>query len=211
MKLKIAVVVGPENAGKSWVLKSLVQEMSLYEIDNFMIRPVAWPESEDLKPFGFEVKRHPIGAKRDWGIGWRLGGDDVTISDWNVLKNRSKDIFASGILNGRKVLIASEGDYLWSWLLNLKYLYDVFGTIGDDDEVLMFCACQVNCKKDVYYFVERGYRFCDCGAITMACAENRSFDVRLFSLFDRDEQQPSVLSSLKTLLSQWSGICVKSL
>lgn len=197
MKLKIAVVVGSRNIGKSWVLKSLTQEISLREIDNLKIRPTVWAESDDLSQFGFVVKKPKNCREKDWGIDWRLKDGDVKISDWDVLKNSSKDIFASGSINGQRVLISSEGDYPWSWILNLKYLDEAVGADGGNDEILMFCACQVNRQDDNAHLKERGYEL--CRATTIEYIKDASFDICFFSLSKRSEQA-SVLSSLKKLL-----------
>ena len=143
MKLKIAVVLGPKGAGKSWTLKSFSEEIvGKQKLTDTSVRPVVYEKGESLDQYGFKLTKQPDFGQEDWGVNWNLSAGEVTIADWGTLVKSAKDILVTGVFKGRKILVASEGDYPWSWLLNILYLQSVFGSLSDNDEALVFCACR---------------------------------------------------------------------
>lgn len=151
MKLKVAVVAGPENVGKSYVLKSFAR--SIYEcfgdkITDVAVRPVVYGDGEDLSKVGFSFVNGTIANKEtfrrtDWRTQVKL--------DWDVVILSNKDILMSGICNGKKFLIATEGDYLGSWLVSITELQNVFGSGWFDEEIILIYAWKTDqavCPKE---------------------------------------------------------------
>lgn len=153
MKLKIAVVVGPEGVGKSSVLKAfacgLIEDKCT---NNPAIKPAVIEPKEDLAYYGFKK----ASLDEEWrAVDWHVKAGDVEI-DWRKLltsqkerTTRVKDIVMTCTYHGKKVIVASEGDYSWSWLVMLKEIEKEFPNIGEHDEVLLFCTSRVENAKEM--------------------------------------------------------------
>ncbi len=140
MKLKVAVVAGPENVGKSYTLKSFAR--SIYEcygdrITDVSVRPVVFGDGGNLSEVGFQSENGTITDKETFR---KTDRRTQVKLDWDVVISSNKDILMSGICNGKKFLIATEGDYLGSWLVNITELQNVFGSGWLDEEIILIYA-----------------------------------------------------------------------
>ena len=161
MKLKIAVVVGPEGVGKSSVLKAFACGLLDDEgLNDPSIKPAVISPNEDLSYHGFNKK--PL---LEWStLDWHVKAGDVEI-DWRRLltaktknsKRSVKDIVMTCTYNGKKVIVVSEGDYSWSWLVAFKEIEKEFPNIDEHDEVLLFCASRVDNVQEMNF---RGIELC---------------------------------------------------
>ncbi len=207
MKLKIAVVVGPEGVGKSFVLKAFACGLIGDEyIENPIVMPVVISSDDELNHYGFNKKSSANQQLSD--IDWHLKEGDVEI-DWGKLltaqekrSKKVKDIVMSCTYHGKKIIVASEGDYSWSWLVMLKKIEEIFPNINEHDEVILFCTSRVVYMKDM---VLRGIKPCSMGNQIMF----NSVVVKLFELSGRSWQIKSELATLRNLnrqFDEWVGM-----
>lgn len=208
MKLKIAVVVGPEGVGKSFVLKAFACGLIGDEyIENPIVMPVVISSNDELKHYGFNNKKSSSNQQLS-DIDWHLKEGDVEI-DWGKLLTaqeeqggRVKDIVMACTYNEKKILLVSEGDYSWSWLVMLKKIEEMFPNINEHDEVILFCTSRVVNMKDM---ILRGIKPYSIGnQITL-----NSVVVKLFELSGRSLQIKSELVTLRNLnrqFDEWVGM-----
>ena len=117
MKLKVAVVAGPENAGKSYALKEFARS-----IHGKLTNP--------------EVKR-------PWDEG------TTSINDTTNGKGETLDFILVGEYKGKKVVILTEGDYIWEYIYIVKIIELQFkNDKNENDEILVFGACKWSYSRD---------------------------------------------------------------
>lgn len=209
MKLKIAVVLGPKGAGKSWTLKSFSREIvdrKLLTATSTSVRPVVYEKGETLDQYGFKVTKQPDFGQKDWGVNWNLSAGEVTIADWGTLVKSAKDILVTGVFNRRKILVASEGDYPWSWLLNIWYLESVFGSLSDNDEALVFCACRWDKYArarglELEEFPPKGQPLGDGALRIIPLKGKKNWNATTFD----DQEEGKVKSELWSCFNKWTG------
>lgn len=212
MKLKVAVVVGQENAGKSWTLKAFTCGLLGDRfIQNAAIKPVVVDAKDDLSLCGFQLKNKPVIDRPDWGIDWRLSSGIVSI-DWHGLltgcKNngKAKDIVMSCEYKGKKVLVVSEGDYCWSWLVGLKRIQSEFKELCEQDEILLFCASKIQ-PKERSYVKSRGVELSTPGNKISFSSDQ----IELLQLaYEKKsahncQSELEVLRKLNSLFDEWTG------
>lgn len=212
MKLKVAVVVGQENAGKSWTLKAFTCGLLGDRfIQNAAIRPVVIDAKDDLSLYGFQSKiKHMIDSP-DWGIDWRLSSGMVSI-DWHGLltgyqnNGKAKDIVMSCEYKGKKVLVVSEGDYCWSWLVGLKRIQSEFKELSEQDEILLFCASKIQ-PKERSYVKSRGVELSTPGnKISFVSGQIELLQLAYEKTSVHNFQSElEVLRKLNSLFDEWTG------
>lgn len=160
MKIKFAVLMGRENAGKTWTLKKFAEGVCKANHATFhrFVSPVYEMAELDARSLGFSL-------------------DAENSEDWDLLRQCAKDVVVAGECRGKKVLIISEGDFRWSWLVLLKRIQDEFQDVTEEDEVLVFCACRMNSAREYREIRERGIDLASCRQIVFA-----QIDVRLVQL-----------------------------
>lgn len=204
MKLKIAVVLGPKGAGKSWTLKSFSEEIvdrKLLTATSTSVRPVVYEKGETLDQYGFKLTKQPDFGQKDWGVNWNLSAGEVTIADWGTLVKSAKDILVTGVSYGRKILVASEGDYPWSWLLNIWYLESVFGSLSDNDEALVFCACRWDKYARARGLELKKNSFLQGALEIIPLVGKKDRDATTFD----DQEEEKVKSDLLSCFNKWTG------
>lgn len=156
MKIKFAVLMGRKNSGKTWTLKKFAKGVCVQNHATFrrFVRPVYKMDDSDAKALGFSL-------------------DAENSENWGLLEQCEKDVVVAGECRGKKVLIVSEGDYKWSWLVLLKRIQDEFQNLAEEDEVLVFCACRMNSEGEYREIAERGIDLASCRQISFAQIEVR--------------------------------------
>lgn len=170
MKLKFAVLMGRENAGKTWTLKKFAKEVCKANHATFhrFVSPVYEMAELDARALGFSL-------------------DAENTEDWDLLRQCEKDVAVAGECRGKKVLIISEGDFRWSWLVLLKRIQDEFPNVTEEDEILVFCACRMNSPGEYNEIKKRGIDLSSCQRISFA-----QIEVRLVQLKSQEVSKTKV-------------------
>ncbi len=166
MKLKIAVVAGPKNAGKSYALKEFAR--SIY---GKLTNP--------------EVKR-PCNEGAS------------SINDATNEKGETLDFILVGEYNGKKVIILTEGDYIWEYIYIVKMIEVKFS--NKEGEILVFGACKWSYSRDAR---DRGLELKDMNFL------NNSFKVLALQKPKNNENIEQTIVPIKKelleILKEWTG------
>ena len=191
MKFKFAVLMGRENAGKTWTLKKFAKEVCKANHATFhrFVSPVYEMAELDARALGFSL-------------------DAENAENWDLLRQCAKDVVVAGECRGKKVLIISEGDFRWSWLVLLKRIQDKFPDVAEEDEVLVFCACRMNSAEEYHEIRERGIDLASCRQIAFAQIEVRLVQLEYQEICKtkvnyRQDNEERACDELFALFQEW--------
>jgi len=191
MKIKFAVLMGRENAGKTWTLKKFAERVCTKNRAPFrrFVSPVYEMAESDAKSLGFSP-------------------DKENDENWGLLRQCAKDVVVEGECCGKKVLIISEGDFRWSWLVLLKRIQDRFPNVTEEDDVFVFCACRMNSAGEYREIRKRGIDLASCRQISFAQIEVHLVQLECQEISNekvhyRQDKEECACDELFSLFQQW--------